>query len=110
MVIVVPVVSSCANGERKESISAFVMKEIQAKAADLGVVVQDCGVRDIILPGEVKEIMNQVARYFSHIMDELALNNAMSPKLCGGLLHTSVQLERAYTKQEVEAPKELFDE
>ena len=36
------------------------MKEIQAKAADLGVVVQDCGVRDIILPGEVKEIMNQV--------------------------------------------------
>ncbi|WP_421871713.1 slipin family protein [Marinoscillum sp.] len=46
--------------ERKESISAYVMKEIQAKAADLGVVVQDCGVRDIILPGEVKEIMNQV--------------------------------------------------
>lgn len=46
--------------ERKESVSAYVLKEIQVKAEALGVQVQDCGVRDIILPGEVKAIMNQV--------------------------------------------------
>ncbi|MEP4533740.1 MAG: slipin family protein [Cyclobacteriaceae bacterium] len=46
--------------ERKESISEYIMKEIKIKATNLGVQVQDCGVRDVILPGEVKDIMNQV--------------------------------------------------
>ncbi len=46
--------------ERKESVADFVMKSLTTKASALGVEVMDCGVRDIILPGEVKEIMNQV--------------------------------------------------
>ncbi len=46
--------------EKKEAISAYVMKAIKEKADALGVEIKDSGVRDIILPGEVKEIMNQV--------------------------------------------------
>lgn len=46
--------------EKKESISAYVMAALKDKAYNLGVEVRDCGVRDIILPGEMKEIMNQV--------------------------------------------------
>jgi regulator of protease activity HflC (stomatin/prohibitin superfamily) len=46
--------------EKKESISSFVLATLKNKASDLGVEVRDCGVRDIILPGEMKEIMNQV--------------------------------------------------
>ena len=32
----------------------------RGKARDLGVLLLDCGIKDIILPGEVKDIMNQV--------------------------------------------------
>ncbi len=46
--------------ENKESISAYVKEALEEKAADLGVVIKGCGVRDIILPGDMKEIMNQV--------------------------------------------------
>jgi hypothetical protein len=46
--------------EKKESISAYVLATLKDKAFNLGVEVRDCGVRDIILPGEMKEIMNQV--------------------------------------------------
>jgi hypothetical protein len=46
--------------EKKESISAYVLATLKDKVYKLGVEVRDCGVRDIILPGEVKEIMNQV--------------------------------------------------
>jgi regulator of protease activity HflC (stomatin/prohibitin superfamily) len=46
--------------EKKESISAYVLATLKGKASNLGVEIRDCGVRDIILPGEVKEIMNQV--------------------------------------------------
>jgi hypothetical protein len=46
--------------EKKESISAYVLATLKDKAYNLGVEVRDCGVRDIILPGEMKEIMNQV--------------------------------------------------
>ncbi len=46
--------------EKKESISAYVLATLKDKADNLGVEIRDCGVRDIILPGEVKEIMNQV--------------------------------------------------
>ncbi|CAN5561778.1 slipin family protein [soil metagenome] len=46
--------------ERKESISAYVLATLKEKVSKLGVEIKDCGVRDIILPGEVKEIMNQV--------------------------------------------------
>jgi len=46
--------------EKKESISTYVLVSLKDKAGNLGVEIRDCGVRDIILPGEVKEIMNQV--------------------------------------------------
>lgn len=46
--------------EKKESIATYVLSALKEKAFNLGVEVRDCGVRDIILPGEMKDIMNQV--------------------------------------------------
>jgi regulator of protease activity HflC (stomatin/prohibitin superfamily) len=46
--------------DKKDSISGYVLASLKEKALVLGVEVKDCGVRDVILPGEVKEIMNQV--------------------------------------------------
>ncbi|MBI1308089.1 MAG: slipin family protein [Bacteroidetes bacterium] len=46
--------------ENKEVITDHVMSNIAEPAATLGVVVLNAGVKDIILPGDVKEIMNQV--------------------------------------------------
>lgn len=46
--------------EKKESISEYVLKVLLSKVAALGVHLQDCGVKDVILPGEMKDIMNGV--------------------------------------------------
>lgn len=46
--------------EEKTSIAEYVKEVLRAKAGDLGIEIRDCGVKDIILPGEVKNIMNQV--------------------------------------------------
>ncbi len=46
--------------EKKESIVLFVLQQVKVKAMDIGVEVNGFGIRDIILPGDVKEIMNQV--------------------------------------------------
>lgn len=46
--------------EKKETIAPFVLQAVAANAAALGVEVAGFGIRDIILPGDVKEIMNQV--------------------------------------------------
>ncbi|MBK7691415.1 MAG: slipin family protein [Bacteroidetes bacterium] len=46
--------------EKKESIEAYVRNSVKAKAEALGIAVLSFGVRDVILPGDVKEIMNQV--------------------------------------------------
>src|SRR5688572_20757879 len=46
--------------EKKESITAFILENVQPKAEVLGITVNGFGIRDIILPGDVKEIMNQV--------------------------------------------------
>jgi len=46
--------------ERKETIGSFVMDNVSKGAEQLGVAVSGFGIRDIILPGEVKDIMNQV--------------------------------------------------
>jgi len=46
--------------EKKESVADRIMENIVGKAEDLGIEVFGCGIRDVILPGEVKEIMNQV--------------------------------------------------
>ncbi len=46
--------------EKKESIATYVLASLKDKAFNLGIEIKDCGVRDIILPGEGPEIMNQV--------------------------------------------------
>ncbi len=46
--------------ESKEKVNDFVLNSLQSKSKDLGVIVSLSGIRDIILPGEMKEIMNQV--------------------------------------------------
>jgi SPFH domain / Band 7 family len=44
----------------KDQIGKVVLEQIKDKAVALGVEVMDAGVKDIILPGEIKDIMNQV--------------------------------------------------
>lgn len=46
--------------EKKESITPFILEVVRTKTEALGVEVTGFGIRDIILPGDVKEIMNQV--------------------------------------------------
>lgn len=46
--------------EKKDGIGPFILQHITEKAAALGIEVNGFGIRDIILPGDVKEIMNQV--------------------------------------------------
>ena len=45
---------------RKETIAKEILQEVSIKINDLGLVVSDAGIRDVILPGDMKEIMNQV--------------------------------------------------
>jgi len=46
--------------EQKDSIAAFVLKQLQAKQNALFVEFSDAGLKDIILPGEIRDIMNTV--------------------------------------------------
>jgi regulator of protease activity HflC (stomatin/prohibitin superfamily) len=46
--------------ERKESISTQVVAALKDKASDMGIDLISAGVKDIILPGDVKDIINQV--------------------------------------------------
>lgn len=46
--------------ENKEQIATSVFEDTKAAAKKLGVSVLHCGIRDIILTGEMKDIMNQV--------------------------------------------------
>jgi hypothetical protein len=46
--------------EKKESITPFILEAVKGNAEALGVEVSGFGIRDIILPGDMKEIMNQV--------------------------------------------------
>lgn len=46
--------------ESKEKVAETVMALAAAKVAGLGIRLINCGLKDIILPGDVKEIMNQV--------------------------------------------------
>ena len=45
---------------RKDTISKEILEQVTARINDLGLTVADAGIRDIILPGDMKEIMNQV--------------------------------------------------
>jgi len=46
--------------EQKDSIAAFVLKQLQSKQDTLFVEFSEAGLKDIILPGEVRSIMNTV--------------------------------------------------
>ncbi len=46
--------------EKKDSIVPFILEAVKNTANDLGVTVNGFGIRDIILPGDVKDIMNKV--------------------------------------------------
>ena len=46
--------------ESKEDLAASILAKTEAAARDLGIELLDVGVRDIILTGEMKEIMNKV--------------------------------------------------
>lgn len=46
--------------ENKDSISSRIITKVSSSLNDLGLEIISCGVRDIILPGEMKDIMNQV--------------------------------------------------
>lgn len=46
--------------ESKEKVATSVLGALQPSTDALGVSITDAGIRDIILPGEVREIMNQV--------------------------------------------------
>jgi regulator of protease activity HflC (stomatin/prohibitin superfamily) len=46
--------------DKKDTIAEFILKNTAQKVAFLGIEVKSCGVRDIILPGDMKDIMNQV--------------------------------------------------
>jgi hypothetical protein len=46
--------------EKKDQMVPFILEKVSTAAAALGIAVAGFGIRDIILPGDVKEIMNQV--------------------------------------------------
>ena len=46
--------------ERKDNIAEAVFENVKNSASKLGVSVLNCGIRDVILTGEMKDIMNQV--------------------------------------------------
>jgi len=46
--------------QNKASIAPYILDYAQERVVELGGVLLDCGLRDIILPGDIKEIMNQV--------------------------------------------------
>lgn len=46
--------------ENKEQMSQYVLEALKAKEASLFIEIADAGVKDIILPGEIREIMNTV--------------------------------------------------
>ncbi|RZJ65319.1 MAG: slipin family protein [Flavobacterium sp.] len=45
---------------RKDSLGSEIVTDVVQKTADMGIAVSEAGIRDIILPGDMKDIMNQV--------------------------------------------------
>ena len=46
--------------EKKQTLAPHILQAVRGNAEALGVEVNGFGIRDIIFPGDVKEIMNQV--------------------------------------------------
>lgn len=45
---------------KKDSIADSILGEVTPKIKNLGLIISDAGIRDVILPGDMKEIMKQV--------------------------------------------------
>lgn len=45
---------------KREEIGQFVKDKVRGTAADFGIEVVSAGIKDVILPGEIKDILNQV--------------------------------------------------
>ena len=48
--------------ENKQAISATIFEQASETLRDIGVALKDVGVKDIILPGDMKDILNQVVQ------------------------------------------------
>ena len=46
--------------KKKQEINVFVMETLRPYQAQFGIEVLSCGLKDIILPGEIRDIVNQV--------------------------------------------------
>ncbi|MDM1398473.1 slipin family protein [Myroides odoratimimus] len=46
--------------ENKENLSVEILAGVREEIATLGIEVKMCGIKDVILPGDIREIMNQV--------------------------------------------------
>jgi regulator of protease activity HflC (stomatin/prohibitin superfamily) len=46
--------------EEKEALSQVILAEVRPKVVDYGLHLETVGIKDIILPGEMRELMNQV--------------------------------------------------
>ena len=46
--------------EQKTDVGDHVLKTIKTRVAEIGLLVIECGLKDVILPGDVRDIMNQV--------------------------------------------------
>lgn len=46
--------------DQKNEVGNLIMSEIESKASQFGVLISDSGLKDVILPGEIRDIMNQV--------------------------------------------------
>ena len=46
--------------ESKERMSAFVLEQLRGRQKELFIEIREAGVRDVILPGEIRDIMNAV--------------------------------------------------
>ncbi|MFB9110751.1 slipin family protein [Flavobacterium gyeonganense] len=45
---------------KKDTIAHDIVTDVNSKVNELGLFISDAGIRDVILPGDMKEIMNQV--------------------------------------------------
>ncbi|MHC5310517.1 slipin family protein [Myroides sp. LJL116] len=46
--------------DNKENVSQSILQDAKEQVSALGIALKTCGIRDIILPGDIREIMNQV--------------------------------------------------
>ena len=97
--------------EQKDSIAAFVLKQLQSKQDTLFVEFSDAGLKDIILPGEIRDIMNTVL-----VAEKNAQANVIARReevaSTRSLLNTAKLMEEnstLYKLKELEYLEKIFD-